>query len=309
MSNRHCSHCDDREGPAKDAYFYLFAQLAERVPLLELDWKMTMSRGLIEQTLKATPHPFCGLQSLKCSATNSSARMLLPCLSTLQCLDLTLEAPSSASYWGANIDRSFELSSIAQCTRLQDLKIDHTCHNTSITMEELLDLAGRCSRLQRLILCASSESFSINSADIHDASMEILASLLPNIRELKLQIKSDLSTQSLLSLTKHCPSLKILELGGNFDLSLLRFADDVLFPTLRNMSIEHFKRGANSSAITHAAIMYYHAPKMSGLSASCTPADEAVEKAHRRLRENPGALLLKGALDNIGKVKRLLEIQ
>ena len=301
-SNRHCSHCDWKVGPATDAYIYLFALLAKHATLRELKWPILMFRALVEEATKATPCPFRQLRNLDCRATDTAMVALLPCLPYLEVLDLWLDMESPRSTYSMKLSI---LPSIAQCTNLRVFKFSASSDKeVFIPCQELLDFTGACTRLEELEI-GSGWLDQIRILGFTDAHFDVLVSQLPGLRQLSLRPGFDelLSTRSLFSLGAHCPCLEELELGGVFDLSLLGSTDCILFPSLRYMVLRKVESRSGSSADTCATMMYYHAPK-SYLGVIYT--DEfgaAVENAYRSLRKEPHAFLLNQALKKLGVLK------
>ena len=304
-SNRHCSHCDLKDGPAKDAYMYLFALLAKHATLRELKWRMLMFRALVEEVTKTTTRPFCQLRNLDCHATDMAMVSLLPHLPDLKILSLDIDLPRSRY----GIDLSI-LPSIAHCTNLRALKlsISSACNEVRIPLQEILDFTSACNQLEQLEI-STGLSYLIEIPGFTDSHFEILVSQLPNLRklELRLGLKELISTQSLLSLGAHCPCLEELDLGGVFDLSLLGITNRVLFPNLRETILRKVESNSGSSADTCATMMYYHAPKSYLGVMHSDEFGTAVEKAHRSLCEKPHVFLLNQALKNLGKLKDCIE--
>ena len=285
---------------------YLFSLLAKHATLKELKWGMLMFRALVEEVAKTTPRPFRQLRNLDCHATETALVTLLPRLPDLEVLDLCLDSQSSRFEYTMELKI---LPSVAQCTNLRVFKLYVSAFaEVYIPLQEILDFTGACNQLEQLEISAVS-SYIIRIPGFTDSHFEVLVSQLPGLRklELSLGLKELLSTQSLFSLGAHCPCLEELDLGGVFDLSLLGSTDRVLFPSLRQAILRNVESGSGSSANTCATMMYYHAPKSYlGVMHSDT-FGAAVEEAHRSLREKPHVFLLNQALENVGKLKDLLE--
>ena len=302
-SNRHCSRCDLKEGPAKDAYMYLFALLAKHATLRELKWRMLMFRALVEGVTKATPRPFRQLRNLDCHATDMAIGTLLPRLPDLEVLNLWLDLESPRSGDIVNLS----LPSVAQCTNLRVFKVHtNTYNDLYITLQELLDFASVCNQLEQLEI-GDGLFYDIRIPGFADSHFEVLVSQLPSLRKLRLKLYGFLSTQSLFSLGAHCPCLEELDLGGAFDLSLLGNTDRVLFPNLRETILREVESRSGWSADTCAMMMYYHAPKSYLGVMHSDELGTAVEKAHSSLREKPHVFLLNQALMNLGKLKNRIE--
>ena len=295
-----------KQGPAKDAYMYLFALLAQHATLRELKWRMLMSRGLVEKVTKTTLRPFRQLRNLDCHATDTAMIALLPRLPDLEVLNLWLdiELPRSEYIMDLSI-----LPSVAQCTNLRVLKISASSYiEVHIPLQEILDFASACNQLQQLEI-KTGGFYNIRVPGFTDSHFEVLVSQLPGLRKLELRLGLDesLSTQSLFSLGAHCPCLEELDLGGVFDLSLLRSTDHVLFPNLRETILRKVESRSGSSADTCATMMYYHAPKSYLGVMHSDKFGVTVEEAHRSLRERPHVFLLDNALKNLGGLKDRIE--
>ena len=297
-----------KEGPAMDAYMYLFALLAKHATLKELEWRMLMFPALVEGVTKTTPRPFRQLRNLDCHATDTAMIALLPRLPDLEVLDLRLDTEFPRARYPINLSI---LPSAAQCTNLRVFKLYASSEiQVYIPPQELLDFTGACNQLEQLGISAeTSYHLNLRIPGFTDSHFEVLVSQLPGLRKLNLEHGLDelLSAQSLLSLGAHCPWLEELNLGGVFDLSLLRSTDRVLFPNLRKTILWKFESRSGSSADTCAIMMYYHAPK-SYLRVMYTDIfGQAVEEAHTSLREKPHVFLLNRALKNLGELKNRIE--
>ena len=285
---------------------YLFALLAKASTLRELKWGMLIFRALVEKVTKTTPRPFRQLRNLDCHATDTAMVALLPSLPDLEVLDLRLTSESPGFRYNMDLDI---LPSVAQCTNLRVFKLyASSCTEVYIPLQEILDFTGTCNQLEQLEISAG-DSYSLRIPGFTDSHFEVLVSQLPGLRklELRLGLKELLSTRSLISLGAHCPCLEELDLGGVFDLSLLGSTDRVLFPSLRQAILRNVESGSGLSANTFATMMYYHAPKSYLGVMHSDKFGAAVEEAHRSLREKPHVFLLNQALENVGKLKDLLE--
>ena len=294
-----------KEGPAKDAYMYLFALLARHATLRELKWRMLMFQELIKEVTKTTPHPFRQLRHLDCHATDMAMVALLPYLADLEVLDLWLDNEPFRSEYLLNLSI---LPSVAQCTNLRAFKLTASSCEVHIPLQDILYFTGACNQLEELEISAGS-SYTIRIPGFTDSHFEVLVSQLPGLRKLnlRLQLHGPLSTKSLLSLGAHCPCLEELDLGGVFDLSLLGSTDRVLFPCLRDTILRNVESSSGSSADTCAAMMYYHAPKSYLGVMHSDKFGAAVEEGHRSLREEPHVFLLNQALKNMGRLKDRIE--
>ncbi len=282
---------------------YLFALLAKHATLRELKWRMLMFRALVEEVTKTTPRPFRQLRNLECHATDTAMVALLPRLSNLEVLDLSMDIESPRSRY--IMDLSI-LPSLAQCTNLRVFNLS-ACSYTGvhIPLQDILDFASACNQLEQLEINAGLLNYDIRIPGFSDSHFEVLVSQLPCLRKLefRLGLKEELSTQSLFSLGAHCPYLEELDLGGVFDLSLLGSTDRVLFPSLRETILRNVESRSGSSADTCATMMYYHAPKSYLGVMHSDKFGAAVEDAHRSLREKPHVFLLNRALKNLGELK------
>ena len=148
--------------------------------------------------MNATAQPFSQLRRLKGHVTRMAIATLLPCLSKLELLDLNLDLD-------APITNTVDLlSSLAGCSNLRDLEIYY--RNSCSTRG--------CDCLERIELHTSTNPYAIEAPGVTDAHIEMLATLLPHLPELKLGMDADLSTQSLLSFSVYCPELREIDSEG-----------------------------------------------------------------------------------------------
>lgn len=79
----------------------------------------------------------------------------------------------------------------------------------SIPRESMLGL-GALSRLSKLYLCSCTHEttgFNLMRSKLSDDDCEALASRLPNLQHLRLQLRCDISTKTVESFLRHCPNL------------------------------------------------------------------------------------------------------
>ena len=133
------------------------------------------------------------------------------------------------------------LQDAATCEISRSITGTHIQSQTCVTAEELMDLTRGCNCLERIELHTSTSLYAIEAPGVTDAHIEMLATLLPHLRELKLGMDVDLSTQSLLSFSVYCPELREIRLGGRFDLSFDDYTDHILFPNLRSLDVKHLR--------------------------------------------------------------------
>ena len=179
------------------------------------------------------------------------------------------------------------LSSLAGYCNLRDLEIYYrnSCAKpTCVRAEEPMDLTRGYNCLKRIELHTSTSPYAIEAPGVTDAYIEMLATLLPHLRELKLGMDTDLSTQSLLSFSVYCPELRETRLGGRFDLSFDDYTDHILFPNLRSLDVKHLSYDEQFPAKYYATMMQYHAPQMWGLLLYYGEFEEEVKTAFSDLR-------------------------
>lgn len=214
VSNRHYSRCDMQPGESRDALYYLFGLLAGHVPLQYLNWKILLTPATVAIAEQAVLSPFRDLTKLKVHAKSFGIEAILPHVQNLETLDLHVDddlrchtpPPSSV------------LSSIGLCSNLRKLKFLCTDEYV-LAPEELLVPARGCNRLENLVIGRPLNM--CDALEVSDHIFEQAVSMLPFLRTLDLDIWGPLSTQSLIALSKYCPDLEYLALGGQFDLSIL----------------------------------------------------------------------------------------
>ena len=283
-SNQHCHRCDLEEGPAKEAYTYLFALFAKHGMLKELKWGMLMLPALVEKAMETTPRPFHQLRNLDCHATNTALLGLLPALLNLEVLVLRLDTSTPRAMVRLNI-----LPSLARCTNLRAFKLSASpAHTVHIPLQAILDFACASNQLEQLELNGG-DFDNIRVPGITDSHFDTMVSQLPGLRKLGLRpgLATSLSMRSLFSLGARCRALEELDLGGVFDLSLHGSIGRVLFPNLRKATLGRINsEGNGSSAHDCAVMMLYYAPKSTLKVRHDDVFGASVHEAHRRLLES-----------------------
>jgi hypothetical protein len=104
----------------------------------------------------------------------------------------------------------------------------------SLSGNALLMLAEKYRSLSHIDLSLFLEA--MDGSRLQDADIDHFASLLPNLRSIKLELGisyQHLTFRSLKSLGKHCNDLEECEIIGTFDISLLQLDQPCLFPNIR----------------------------------------------------------------------------
>lgn len=122
-----------------------------------------------------------------------------------------------------------------------------------------------------------------------DSDFDLMVSGMPNLETLEWDVNwVPQSTSVLSSLSKHCPKLEKLSLGGPFDLQVLNNMSKVLFPklvdlTLKDAWIEGIAVRLSAEQIGH--LIDNHAPVLELLQFRANYSSHPVTEAWRKLRK------------------------
>lgn len=246
----------------------------------------------VERAKATNPQSFAGLRALECHGPPTVILSLITYLKDLQSLDMTLAPDTAYVAWYFILGQDI-VSVVSKCHNLKSFRlylVDSL--STRMVASQLIELAQACLQLQSLEI----EVKYLKLDNFDDAQFNAILPHLPNLRKLNMKM-TNISGQSLVSLGTHCPQLEGCELGGEFDLSMLRTSNRVLFPKLHTLLLTKFAHGKSPSPEAWAAILFYHAPYLEHW-AFTSPWGEydrwfekTVKEAHASARGEPVAAL------------------
>jgi hypothetical protein len=146
---------------------------------------------------------------------------------------------------------------------------------TSFSRQELLTLRD-LDRLERLRMSIADMAVGpMVAPHFTDAEFDLLVSGLPELEIFACHVVwGPRSTSILTSLSNHCPKLKKLRLGGDFDLQTLNDVPNVLFPRLISLVMDNAAMQGTPVRLTElqiARLIDNHAPILQNLSFSADP--------------------------------------
>ena len=92
------------------------------------------------------------------------------------------------------------------------------------------------SQLRKLILMEIDSAY-VESIGMDDEHMKQLTTHFKQLQEFTYGIRDDLSISSIIAIAENCPTLKMLELFGGYDLQALLNVEEVLFPYLKRLQL------------------------------------------------------------------------
>lgn len=218
---------------------YLFRHLAELKSLTRLYWDPVLDLATVQEATGS--HRFWALRALKCVVFPMTVHSLLSYLKNLLSLDITL-----GSVWG-----HFEpfapsiLAASSENRNLQDFRLSFTSYfDIKMHASQLLLLAQRCQQLASRTL----GPWGFNMDSFKDVPFDTIASCLPNLRKLNMNMFSDVSAHTLITLGKCCVKLEECKIAGVFNLCLLGIRDQLLFPRLHKLGLFQLPNCEDQSA-------------------------------------------------------------
>ena len=208
----------------------LMQYLAARPNLERLHIPGAISASLAAKIGWASESPFADLRTLCCYVKEDA--LISKHMTKLVVLEISLHGPSS------NI-----LSTASSCPALKSLQVWVFDSRSMIVGADLVYLAERCPKLERVSLLAIghrdrhkrdgwSTKGGIDGSIIHDNDVYHFTYLLPALKEFSLDARGALSFRSLHHLGRNCHNLRTCRLSGcTFDLSELHESDISGSPT------------------------------------------------------------------------------
>lgn len=186
----------------------LMQYLAARPNLERLQIPEAISASLAAKIDWASKSPFADLRFLCCYVKEDT--LISRHMTKLVMLDISLHGPSS------NI-----LSTVSGCPALKSLQVRVFDSKSKIGGADLMSLAERCPKLERVSLLAGwSTKGVIDGSDTHDNDIYHFTYLLPALKEFSLDARGALSFRSLHHLGRNCHNLRTCQLSGcKFDVS------------------------------------------------------------------------------------------
>ncbi|KAE8317127.1 hypothetical protein BDV41DRAFT_526819 [Aspergillus transmontanensis] len=177
--------------------------------------------------------PFKVLRHLTISVTEAALPSLVGMIKSIQSFNLTLGGPDSSED-----SNSVALRHISQLIELRTLTL-FIWGDMRIANEDIVSLKS-LTQLRRLNISGASAT-SLIAPRLQDPDFEELFKNLSQLEALNFDIfRSDITTDSLVSLGKCCPSLQRCEIMGIYDMAAFRYEKLPVFPTLELLSIGAF---------------------------------------------------------------------
>ncbi|KAE8345610.1 hypothetical protein BDV24DRAFT_125375 [Aspergillus arachidicola] len=210
---------------------HILNHLAGRNNLQSLSLKGLIDTDTIGD-LKITS-PFKALRHLAISVTEAALPSLVGMIKSIQSFNLTLGGPDSSEN-----SNSVAFRHISQLIELQTLTL-FIWGDMRIANEDIVSLKS-LTQLRRLNISGASAT-SLIAPRLQDPDFEELFKNLGQLEALNFDIfRSDITTDSLVSLGKCCPSLQRCEIMGIYDMAAFRYEKLPVFPTLELLSIGAF---------------------------------------------------------------------
>ncbi|KAB8277447.1 hypothetical protein BDV30DRAFT_234780 [Aspergillus minisclerotigenes] len=177
--------------------------------------------------------PFKALRHLSISVTEAALPSLVGMIKSIQSFNLTLGGPDSSGDFD-----SVALRHVSQLNELRTLTL-FIWGDMRIANEDIVSLKS-LTQLRRLYISGASAA-SLIAPRLQDADFEELFKSFDQLEALNFDIfRSDITTDSLVSLGKCCPSLQRCEIMGIYDMAAFRYEKLPVFPTLKLLSVGAF---------------------------------------------------------------------
>ncbi|KAE8391619.1 hypothetical protein BDV23DRAFT_182431 [Aspergillus alliaceus] len=180
--------------------------------------------------------PFKTLQHLTVSATEAALPLLVGVIGSVRSVHLTLDGPRDPLR-----DVTFDSVALKHISNLVELRVLNlfVWGNMRIRNEDMVSLKS-LTQLRRLSISGACAT-SLIAPRLQDADFEELFRNLGQLESLNFDVfRSDITTDSLKSLGRCCPSLQRCEIMGIYDMAAFRYEKAPLFPTLVLLSIGAF---------------------------------------------------------------------
>ncbi|KAE8142862.1 hypothetical protein BDV38DRAFT_277674 [Aspergillus pseudotamarii] len=209
--------------------------------------------------------PFKALQHLTISVTEAALPSLVGMVKSIRSFNLTLGGPDLSEDFD-----SAALKHISQLIELRNLTL-LIWGNMRIATEDIVSLKS-LTHLRRFSISGLS-AISLIAPRLQDTDFEELFKNLGQLEALNFDIfRSNITTDSLVSLGKCCPSLQRCEIMGIYDMAAFRYEKLPLFPALELLSIGAFtnceRLFSYSRAYDHVRQIEKHFPNLQDLG--CT---------------------------------------
>lgn len=188
----------------------------------------------LDRALETVPTPFKHVESLDIKLSSAALRLLLPHLSQVQDLELTIK----------DNDRSV-LVQLSALKALRSLAVSYACI-ADLTSSEILSL-NQLKNLETLTLTGSDEDMEPNHLDCFqftDDDLDTLLSQLPRLKTLQFGLQTMMTSNALQIVAKYCPLLNTLQLFVPIKLStILPESPDAkpMLPKLISLDIADFE--------------------------------------------------------------------
>ncbi|UKZ70399.1 uncharacterized protein TrAtP1_011380 [Trichoderma atroviride] len=204
---------------------------SSRLERLQTSWLWTTCQS--RQAAAAVSHsgivPFPKITHMNILVRSKAVGKLVPLVANIQHLAMTVR--------DSNDD---VLSHVSNLGNLKSFII-HYQLPCFIPRQSLLGL-GALSRLLFLNLCSCSRATTGGNvvwSNLSDDDVEVLARRLPNLYDLRLRLRCDISTRAVESFLRHCPRLRVCSIVQRLDTTDLftSTSDDMVFPQLRRLCL------------------------------------------------------------------------
>ena len=209
----------------------IFNHLAGRKNLEMLSFEGLIDTDAIENFNISSP--FKALRHLTISVTEAALPSLVGMIKSIQSVNLSLGGPDCSGDFDSSA-----LKHISQLIELRTLTL-FIWGDMRIATEDIVSLKG-LTHLKSLSISGLSAA-SLIAPRFQDTDFEELFKNLGQLEALNFDIfRSHITTDSLMSLGKCCPSLQRCEIMGIYDMSAFRYEKLPLFPALKLLSIGAF---------------------------------------------------------------------
>ncbi|KAH0341182.1 hypothetical protein KCU81_g6428, partial [Aureobasidium melanogenum] len=167
--------------------------------------------------------------------------------------------------WSQPDEQMTMFSNLKHMVNLKELELEFEGDGTLLQSEDLCCF-GTLTNLEHLVCAAREEDYDpiiLESSD--DADLRRILPGLPRLQRLEWLLETDISVETLETLSTHCPELSLANFLGSWDLVALTDVPGCLFPELRNLTLckPHVKtRRGPVPARRCAVLILRHAPKL-----------------------------------------------